>query len=169
MTGARSEAVSGDWEELVYAACSYDDGVRPAHTKLRGPADPDAHLYAKIVQLSYDPATGIESIPVALIDGLPTGSDHNSGRIKFVPDGKLHYTIGDIWNDQLGNWCIPIVDQRLPTADEIAAQEYFAYQGKSLRLNPDGSIPADNPVLKGIQSHSFVYGHTALCKGSFWP
>jgi PQQ-dependent dehydrogenase (s-GDH family) len=28
-----------------------------------------------------------------------------------------------------------------------------------LRLNPDGSIPSDNPVLNGVQSHVFTYGH----------
>jgi PQQ-dependent dehydrogenase (s-GDH family) len=33
------------------------------------------------------------------------------------------------------------------------------YEGKILRVNPDGSIPTDNPVLNGVRSHVFSYGH----------
>jgi len=28
-----------------------------------------------------------------------------------------------------------------------------------LRLNTDGSIPADNPELNGVRSHIYSYGH----------
>ncbi len=40
-----------------------------------------------------------------------------------------------------------------------AAQEWGAYQGKVLRMNPDGSIPEDNPEINGVRSHIFTYGH----------
>ena len=26
-------------------------------------------------------------------------------------------------------------------------------------MNSDGSIPADNPIINGVQSHIFTYGH----------
>ena len=67
---------------------------------------------------------------VELIAGLPAANDHNSGRMAIGPDGKIHYTLGDQGNDQLANFCIPIESQRLPTADELAARDFIAYQGK---------------------------------------
>jgi PQQ-dependent dehydrogenase (s-GDH family) len=96
---------------------------------------------------------------VNVITGLPAGNDHQAGRMKFGPDGKLYYTIGDQGNNQLGNYCIPVEAQRLPTAAEIAGKDYISYVGKSLRLNLDGSIPNDNPRLNGVVSHIFTYGH----------
>ncbi len=36
---------------------------------------------------------------------------------------------------------------------------YNYYEGKTLRLNLDGSIPDDNPTISGIRSHIFTYGH----------
>ena len=79
--------------------------------------------------------------------------------MKIGPDRKLYYTIGDQGNDQLGNYCVPIESQRLPTQAEIQAKNYAAYVGKSLRLNLDGSIPNDNPEIAGVRSHVFTYGH----------
>jgi PQQ-dependent dehydrogenase (s-GDH family) len=89
--------------------------------------------------------------------------------MKIGPDGKLYYTIGDGGHDQLANWCIPIEAQRLPSADEIAHKDYFAYQGKSLRMNLDGTIPDDNPVIDGVRSHIFTYGHRNMQGIDFAP
>ena len=33
------------------------------------------------------------------------------------------------------------------------------YQGKLLRINLDGSVPRDNPVINGVRSHVYTYGH----------
>lgn len=49
-------------------------------------------------------------------------------RIAFGPDGKLYVTVGD------RNW-----------GEE--AQNTMSYLGKILRLNDDGSVPADNPFV----------------------
>lgn len=119
----------------------------------------DGALAARILRMSVDPATGALSDPVTLIDGLPAGSDHNAGRLQIAPDGMIHYTIGDMGHNQLGNWCRPVESQRLPTAEEVAARDWSAYVGKTLRLMPDGTIPPDNPVLAGVQSHVFTWGH----------
>ena len=121
------------------------------------------------MRLTYDEAAGTLSDPVELISGMPASNDHNSGRMKIGPDGKLYYTIGDGGNDQLGNWCIPIESQTLPTAEEVAAKNWFAYQGKSLRFNLDGSIPDDNPEIKGVRSHIFTYGHRNMQGIDFAP
>src|SRR5262249_23084438 len=49
--------------------------------------------------------------------------------------------------------------QDLPTLGEVQAADWTTYQGKILRLNLDGSIPRDNPVLNGVRSHIYSYGH----------
>jgi len=113
----------------------------------------------KIVQYTFDAGTGELNSPVDLITGMPGGTDHQSARLRFGPDGKLYYTIGDQGANQLAHFCNPNWAQRLPTTAEVQAADWTAYQGKSLRLNVDGSIPADNPVLDGVRSHIWTYGH----------
>jgi PQQ-dependent dehydrogenase (s-GDH family) len=155
--------------DYVYAAYTYVDKELPSHEWVKDPFSPYANLFAKIVRLSYDKASGTLSDPQVIIAGMPGQNDHNSGRLKFGPDGKLYYTIGDGGKGQLGNWCIPIEAQRLPTADELAAKNWIAYQGKSLRLNLDGSIPEDNPEIDGVKSHVFTYGHRNMQGIDFGP
>jgi PQQ-dependent dehydrogenase (s-GDH family) len=94
-----------------------------------------------------------------LLAGLPGSSDHNSGRFVFSPDDTLFYAIGDQGNNQFDRVCLPILAQVLPTAEEVAAEDWSHYPGKILRMNLDGSIPEDNPVLDGVQSHVYSYGH----------
>ena len=163
------DLLQGNGHDYVYTAYTYVDRARGADETVVDPNSPYRYLYTKLIRLTYDPASGTLGQPLELIAGLPASSDHNSGRMKVGPDGKLYYTIGDGGNDQLGNWCIPIQAQRLPTADEIAARNYFAYQGKSLRLNLDGSIPDDNPEINGVRSHIFTYGHRNMQGIDFAP
>lgn len=47
----------------------------------------------------------------------------------------------------------------LPPTEQLQAEDHFAYQGKVLRPNLDGSIPEDNPEIEGLRSHIFSYGH----------
>lgn len=56
----------------------------------------------------------------------PAYSIHNGGRVAFGPDGKLYATLGDV-------------------GEEGLAQERDTLAGKIVRLNPDGSVPEDNP------------------------
>jgi PQQ-dependent dehydrogenase (s-GDH family) len=161
--------LQGTGNDYVYLAYTYVDKSRGGVSWVSDPFSPYHDLFTKIVRLSYDEATGTLQDPVDLIAGLPAFNDHNSGRLKVGPDGKLYYTIGDGGKDQLGNWCIPIEAQRLPTADELATSNWIAYQGKSLRLNLDGSIPEDNPEIDGITSHVFTYGHRNMQGIDFAP
>lgn len=96
---------------------------------------------------------------VDLLSGLPAGNDHVSGRIAFGPDQKLYVSVGDQGNNFGQNRCTPNRAQELPGAAEVRARDWTKYQGKILRLNLDGSIPADNPTLSGVRSHIYSYGH----------
>ena len=143
---------------FVYTAYTYTDRSLPPH-ETRAASSPYRYLYTKLVRFTFDRAKETLTDPVTLIAGMPAGNDHLAGRLKIGPDRKLYYTIGDLGNNQLGNYCTPIESQRLPTRAEIEAKHYAAYVGKSLRLNLDGTIPEDNPQIDGVRSHVFTYGH----------
>lgn len=132
----------------IYVAYTYDNDSSDQLERL-----------TKITRFTYDPASGTIDKPLDLIKGLQGSIDHNSGRMVFGNDGKLYYTIGDQGKNQLSLYCLNIEAQSLPTAEEVADQNWTAYQGKVLRINPDGSIPDDNPEINGVQSHIFTYGH----------
>ena len=72
-----------------------------------------------------------------IIDGIPGAPWHDGGRINFGPDGKLYITTGDAINP---GW----------------SQDLSSLAGKILRINPDGTIPDDNPF---DSSPIFSYGH----------
>jgi PQQ-dependent dehydrogenase (s-GDH family) len=113
----------------------------------------------RIVRYTYNTRAHRLHSPRTLISGLPGSTDHQSARLRFGPDAKLYYTIGDQGANQLAYFCRPNWAQRLPTAAEVRAKDWAAYQGKTLRLNLDGSVPAGNPVLNGVRSHVWTYGH----------
>ncbi|WP_198586970.1 glucose/sorbosone family PQQ-dependent dehydrogenase [Glycomyces xiaoerkulensis] len=142
------DLLAGDDHPFVYLSYVYGD-VSGAAFERR----------AKIVRYTYDEQARQLSEPVDLLTGLPASVDHNAGRLVFGPDRNLYYTIGDQGNNQFGRFCEPNLAQRLPTESEVAAEDWTAYQGKILRLEPDGSIPSDNPTLDGVRSHVYSYGH----------
>lgn len=72
-----------------------------------------------------------------LIDRFPGASIHDGCRLKFGPDGKLYATTGD-------------------ASGPSRAQDLDSLAGKILRLNPDGSVPSDNPFP---DSYVYSYGH----------
>ncbi len=113
----------------------------------------------KIQRFTYNPKREILSDPVDLLTNLPASNDHNSGRLVFSPDQTLFYAIGDQGNNQFARACLPILAQKLPSSEEVSASNWSNYPGKILRLNLDGSIPEDNPIINGVRSHIYSYGH----------
>jgi glucose/arabinose dehydrogenase len=63
-----------------------------------------------------------------LLDNMLGASNHNGCRVVWGPDGKLYVSMGD-------------------AAVESTAQDLSALAGKIFRINPDGSIPTDNPFF----------------------
>ena len=114
---------------------------------------------SKIRRYTYDSASQQLGEPVDLVTNIPHGPDHGASRIVIGPDGKLYASRGDHGSNFLAYHCEPIRAQELPTAADIAARNWQGYEGKILRINLDGSIPDDNPVLNGVRSHVFSYGH----------
>ena len=92
-------------------------------------------LYNRIVTLRLRDGSWQEED--VLLDRIPGARVHNGGRLKFGPDGKLYATTGD-------------------AADAKIAQDRHSLGGKILRMNPDGSIPDDNPFPN---SYVYSYGH----------
>ncbi len=121
----------------------------------------------RISRFTYNTVTGQLGAEVQLINGLSAGNDHSSGRLVYGPDDKLYYSCGDQGANQFASRCNPILAQTLPDAAEISANNYSNYSGKILRINLDGSIPSDNPLLDpdgagplaAIRSHIYTYGH----------
>ncbi len=144
------ELLQGTGNDYVYLAYVYaGEGGRGQQVNRR----------VEIVRYSYDAAAGTLDEPQVLLTNLPGSGDHNSGKLLIGPDQKLYYTLGDQGKNQFARACLPILAQVLPSAEEVAAEDWTHYQGKVLRMNLDGSIPADNPTLDGVQSHVFTYGH----------
>jgi PQQ-dependent dehydrogenase (s-GDH family) len=99
------------------------------------------------------------SAPEDVLVGLAAHTDHQAGRLALGPDRRLYYSIGDQGKNQFDGKCRPNRAQTLPSADEVARQDWSSYEGKILRIELDGSIPADNPLLAGVRSHIYSYGH----------
>ena len=77
--------------------------------------------------LRYTDTDNHATEPAIIRAGLPTnGQFHNGGALKFGPDGKLYFTVGD-------------------TGEANLAQSLTSLAGKVCRINPDGTVPDDNP------------------------
>lgn len=95
----------------------------------------DGALWNRVVRLVERNGQG--TVDRIILDGIPGAFVHDGGRIKFGPDGKLYITTGDARNPPL-------------------AQDRTSLAGKILRVNPDGSVPVDNPFPR---SPVYSYGH----------
>ena len=133
--------------DYVYLAYTYD-------------ADPGAGTTRRMRVRRYTYAAAAQTLsdPVDLIDNLPAHDDHGGGRLVIGPDGKLYLSRGDQGSNWLANYCNAIHSQDLPTAADVAARDWTNYQGKILRMELDGAIPADNPTIGGVRSHIYSYG-----------
>jgi aldose sugar dehydrogenase len=89
-------------------------------------------------------ARGLESVQVVWRQQPKvSGTFHWGSRLVFRPDGTLFVTLGD----------------RLSHRE--AAQDLSVTLGKVVRINADGSVPADNPFVArdGARKEIWSYGH----------
>ncbi|WNG40149.1 PQQ-dependent sugar dehydrogenase [Archangium violaceum] len=112
----------------------------------------------------YEPREGGNGLAVArarLVDGAkprvenvqvifrmqPTleSTLHAGGRLVFTPDGKLFVTLGE----------------RSVLPGRVQARDLKSHFGKIVRINPDGSVPKDNPFVgrKDARPEIWSLGH----------
>ncbi len=142
------DLLRGTGSDFVYVAFTYDDAPGP-----------DLARRMAVRRYRYDAATQRLVEPRDLLLGLPVHDDHVAGRLAVGPDRALYLSIGDGGANFGANRCRANQAQRLPTAAEVTARDWTAYQGKILRIGLDGGIPADNPMFGGVRSHVYSYGH----------
>ena len=92
-------------------------------------------------RLDGNTVTGVE--PIFTVTPLKDTPVHYGGKMIFQSDGTLLMTTGDGFEYR------------------EAAQDPYNLMGKVIRINADGSIPADNPFADGENGHPAVwsYGH----------
>ena len=78
---------------------------------------------------------------ILLVEPLKDNPQHYGGKMMFLPDGTLLLTTGEGF------------DYR------EAAQDLDSELGKVLRINDDGSVPADNPFGDRATGRIWTYGH----------
>jgi glucose/arabinose dehydrogenase len=109
----------------------------------------------RIVTLSYDATAAAGrglGAPTVIFSGLTKAGRHNGGRIVFGPDGALYAGVGD-------------------AGDTSTSQDLGSNNGKILRLNADGSVPADNPFPGSpvwSSGHRNVQGLAFDSAGRLW-
>ncbi len=83
------------------------------------------------------------------------GDMHFGSRLAFGPDGKLFITLGE----------------RSDTPMRPQAQQLSSHMGKIIRINADGSVPADNPFAgrSGALPEIWTLGHRNVQAAAFDP
>jgi glucose/arabinose dehydrogenase len=84
-----------------------------------------------------------------LFESVSTGRGHFGGKIAFDGKGHLFLTLGDRQVPPEGN------------LEAHPAQDLSNHHGKVVRLNEDGTVPADNPFVSrsGARPEIWSYGH----------
>src|SRR6266480_3874969 len=97
-------------------------------------------VYNRIVRIRSSGSIGIGMD--VLRDRSVASTIHNAGVIEFGPDGKLYALVGD-------------------AANSASAQDLSGPNGKVLRINPDGTVPSDNPFVgrPGADADVYTFGH----------
>ncbi len=99
--------------------------------------------------------TGLEQVRV-IFRALPTYNNglHFGSRLAFGPDKMLYITLGDRFDK---------------ATMRPQAQQLDSHIGKIIRINPDGTVPADNPFAKQANAKPEIWsvGHRNLQSATF--
>jgi glucose/arabinose dehydrogenase len=94
-----------------------------------------------LAYLANQDGRGADLTEIMSLDAPPDQCCHIAGSLRFAPDGTLFVTVGD---HQM----------------EAEAQNIAGPYGGVLRLNPDGTVPSDNPFVGDSQAdpRRYAYG-----------
>lgn len=98
------------------------------------------NAYLRVMRFQFRNDTLLNGLMI--VDSIYANQNHTGCRLKFGPDKKLYITTGDADRPML-------------------AQSLSFLNGKILRVNDDGSIPADNPFVHNdtAKKQIWSYGH----------
>lgn len=121
--------------------------------------------FAQIVRVTMGPGDTVNPASlVVLLGGIRTDNgNHDGGVLRIGPDSKLYAGVGDTGNGD---------NQGGPgSSTNPYSQDLNALEGKILRLNLDGTIPADNPFVGqvGKRGEIFAYGFRNPFRFNFDP
>jgi len=113
------------WVYLFYSRAAQDGGVwienRLSRFRWNG--------------VALDPASEQVLVTLPAVADQSNAPACEGGLLRFGPDGKLYATLGDLGRGGFDN----------PRIETNTADSGVAHGGGILRLNDDGSVPADNP------------------------
>lgn len=152
----RSFATNG----FVYLLYVFEGGGSPTST---GPKT------ARLTRVKADPnnpdevIAGSEVVLLGKIGDAPC-SKHGEGADCIASDSSVH-TVGTVRHAPDGKLYVGMGDGSAPNfadAQSLRAQNLNYYNGKILRLNPDGTASSDNPFYDGnpnsVRSKVYAYG-----------
>ncbi|MDZ4293257.1 MAG: PQQ-dependent sugar dehydrogenase [Hydrogenophaga sp.] len=99
--------------------------------------------HLRVVRARFDGRQLLDVQPIFTSQPAKTETQHFGGRMAWLADGSLLLGMGD------GN------------LDRTDAQRLHTHLGKLLRIQPDGSVPGDNPFLQRPDARPEIYsiGH----------
>jgi glucose/arabinose dehydrogenase len=105
---------------------------------------PTAPIHNRVSRFTANPTNPDVALPgeqvILELDNLSSQTNHNGGAIHFGLDGKLYIATGE-------------------NANPPFAQAYRSLHGKMLRVNPDGSIPPDNPFAASTRARREIWAN----------
>ena len=96
------------------------------YTYLANPGTSDITMFERLERYTYDPVEDTLVDPYVLVDSVVATIYHDGSRLLILPDRTILMATGD-------------------AADRSLPQDHGSLNGKMLRMNLDGTAPADNP------------------------
>ena len=129
-----------------------DNGPKTARlTRVQAnPSNPDVALAnSEVVILGQQGVAPCSQYPEGTDCMASDSIAHTVGTVRFGPDGKMYLGMGD--------GASPF----FPDPLALRAQDLKTYNGKILRINPDGTAPSNNPFYDGNPNsiRSKIYSH----------
>ncbi len=96
--------------------------------------DPNTDRLSRFTANGTLDGTIADSEVILYLDPQAADTEHHGGAVNFGNDGKIYFTTGEHFNP-------------------ANAQDLTNPRGKIHRINPDGSVPTDNPFYDGAGPH----------------